>query len=114
MSLNNQWKYIQHEFTLDHEKLKCVKPYSKVLKFYFKLAQKTVAGNAMKALVKLKGLLYESGMNPLTSVTLFDQLVKPIVSYGSDLADLVTLSNRQKFLESMEKPFVRNLDQRLP
>ena len=59
MCLNNQWKYIQHEFTLDHEKLGCVKSYYKVLKFYFKLAQKTVAGKAMRALVKLKGLLYE-------------------------------------------------------
>ena len=66
----------------------------------------------MKALFKLKGLLYESGMNPLTSLKLFDYLVKPIALYGSALwgADLLNISGLQKFLESMEKPICKKLN----
>ena len=51
----------------------------------FKLAEKTLAKKAMKALFKLKGLLCGSGMNPLTSLKLFDKLVKFIAIYGSEL-----------------------------
>ena len=79
MCLNKHGKYVKHEFTLGHEKLECVKSCS----YFgieisnacsFKLAQKTRAEKAMRALFKLKGLLYGSKTNPLTSFKLFDQI----------------------------------------
>ena len=66
----------------------------------------------MRALFKLKGLpLFGSGMNPLTSLKLFEQLVKIIALYGSTLwgVDLLNILSNQKFLESMEKPICDKL-----
>ena len=69
----------------------------------------------MRAPLKLKGLLYEYGMNPLTSLTLFDQLVKPIALYGSEPWGVAPLNtpSLQKFLESMEKPTCEQLNSSL-
>jgi len=117
MCLNKQGKYIKHEFTLGNANLQCVKSYSYLgieisNSCSFKLAQKTLTDKAMRALFKLKGLLYGSGMNPLTSLTLFDQLVKPIALYGSELwgIDLFNTSSLPKFLHSMEKPTCEKLN----
>ena len=39
----------------------------------------------MRALFKLKGLLHGTGMRPNTCLKLFDQLIKPICLYGSEI-----------------------------
>ena len=79
---------------------------------FISLAQRTMADKEMRALFKLKGILYESEMNQVTSLNLFDQLVKPRVLSGSELwgADLLNISSLQNFLESMEKPTWAHLD----
>jgi len=51
----------------------------------FKLAQKTLTNKAMKALFKLKHLLYGSNLNPNVCLQLFDQLIKPICLYGAEI-----------------------------
>ena len=51
----------------------------------FKPAQEAVAKKAMRALFKLKNLLYDSSISVLTSLKLFDQLIKPVCLYGSEI-----------------------------
>jgi hypothetical protein len=117
MCLNKQGKFMKRDFTLGSENLECVKSYSYLgieisNSCSFKLAQKTLTDKAMRALFKLKSLLYGSGMNPLTCLKLFDQLVKPIALYGSELwgADLLKTSSLKSLIESMEKPTCEKLN----
>ena len=117
MCFNKQGKFLKKEFKIGGETLECVKSYTYLgidisNSCALKHAQKALFDKAMRALFKLKGLLHGSGMNPLTSLKLFDQLVKPIALYGSELwgADILSMLNPTKFFESMEKVLCEKLN----
>ena len=117
MCFNKQGKFLKKEFKIGGETIESVKSYTYLgmeisNSCALKHAQKALFDKAMRALFKLKGLLHGSGMNPFTSLRLFDQLVKPIALYGSELwgADILCMSNPKKFFESMEKLLCEKLN----
>jgi hypothetical protein len=72
----------------------------------FKLAQKYMADKATRAAFKLRNLLHNSGLPPQTSLRLFDQLIKPICLYGSEIWGTEFIKphdTTSKFFASMEK-----------
>jgi hypothetical protein len=87
----NQGKGNNYLFTIISDKvLEQVKSYTYLgIEFSssgsLKLAQQKVTDKAMKALFKLKQLLYDSNLKPDTSLKLFDQLIKPICLYGAEI-----------------------------
>jgi len=110
MCFNRYGKHIDDEFSLGNEKLELVTSYPYLgieisNNCSFKLAQKTLADKAMRALFKLKNLLFDSNTNPTTSIKLFDQLIKPICMYGSEIwgADLLKTPEFSKLAQSIEK-----------
>ena len=73
----------------------------------FKLAEKAMADKAARAMFKLRKLVQTCGLTPKVSIKLFDQLIKPICLYGSELwgPDFITMRevNPDKFFNAMEK-----------
>ena len=51
----------------------------------FKLAEQMMYEKAQKAFLKLKSVLQAATLTPQLSVKLFDQLLKPICTYGSEI-----------------------------
>ena len=51
----------------------------------FKMAQKSLYNKALRALFKLKKLIYGAKLKPYICLKLFDQLIKPICLYGSEI-----------------------------
>ena len=82
----------------------------------FKLAQQKLTNKAMKALFKLKQLLYDSNLKPDTSLKLFDQLIKPICLYGAEIwgVDSINISmdlqENGKLENSLEKILCEKLN----
>ena len=70
----------------------------------------------MKALFKLKQLLYDSNLKPDTSLKLFDQLIKPICLYGAEIwgVDSINISmdlqENGKLENSLEKILCEKLN----
>lgn len=74
----------------------------------FKSAEKVMAEKAKKALFKLKSLLYNTNINPKTALKLFDQLIKPIALYGSEIWGPDTI--RCKLTNESEPKFIRSFE----
>ena len=71
----------------------------------FKPAEKCLFEKAQKATFKLKGLLSQTSLKPFVCLRLFDQLIKPICMYGSEIwgIDCIKCDSSSKFNESLEK-----------
>lgn len=82
----------------------------------FNSAQKSLKNKAQRALFKLKKLLYGSNLKPYVGLKLFDQLIKPICLYGSEIWGPKCISINETFdndgcLErSLEKILCENLN----
>ena len=70
----------------------------------FKAAEKCMSSKAQKALFKLKTLLTDSSLKPSTCLKLFDQLIKPICLYGSEIwgIDEFRFNNICRFNKTLE------------
>ena len=51
----------------------------------FTNAERNMTAKASKALFKRRSLLNDTHISPTIALTLFDQLIKPIALYGSEL-----------------------------
>ena len=97
MCLNKQGKSLKFNPTLGAEKLECVDSYT-YLGFEIsnscslRQAEKSLYDKAQRAMFKLKSLLYGTGIKPPISLKMFDQLIKPICLYGSELWGLEILN----------------------
>ena len=71
----------------------------------FRSAEQCMTDKAKKALFKLKSLLYGSSVKPSTCIKLFDQLIKPIALYGSEIWGVgeFKLNNITSFMKTLEK-----------
>ena len=71
----------------------------------YKQAEITLSEKARKAMFKLKSLLYGTNIKPNTCLQLFDQLIKPICLYGSEIwgIDRLKTQDTSTFNESLEK-----------
>ena len=71
----------------------------------FKVAGQSMSQKAKKAMFKLKSLLYGSAVKPYTCMKLFDQLIKPIALYGSEIwgIDEIKFSDDISFFRTTEK-----------
>lgn len=63
-----------------------------------------MTAKAKKALFKLQGLLMQCNFKPSLCLRLFDQLIKPICLYGSEIwgLDKIKCNNASKFYKSIE------------
>ena len=66
----------------------------------------SIMEKARKASFKLRSLLYNSTLKPQLCLQLFDQLIKPICLYGSEIwgPHTIKTSTVSKFCESLAKP----------
>jgi hypothetical protein len=112
MCLSKSGKLDKEGFTVSNVKLEGVQRYCYLgmeisSSGSFKLAEKTMSEKASKALFKLKSLLFNTELKPDVSMKLFDQLIKPIALYGSEIwaPDLLKSSQdeRSKFNDSLGK-----------
>ena len=110
MCLSKEGRSINEDFFIGEDKLENVSSYTYLGleitdTFSFTCAQKSLTDKAMRALFKLKGLLHGSGLQPSASLRLFDQLIKPICLYGSEIwgAEFCNSSELPKILKNMEK-----------
>jgi len=117
MCLNKQGKQMNDKFSIDDKNLECVQTYPYLgieisNSGSFKTAQKALSDKASRALFKLKSLLHSSNLKPSVCMKLFDQLIKPICLYGSELwgTDLLKTSDLHVFLESMTKSACEKLN----
>ncbi len=60
----------------------------------FKGAQQALFKNALRALFKLKGMVGGANLLPQVTLMLFDQLIKPIALYGSEIWGHETISTK--------------------
>ena len=77
-------------FTYKNQILECVQTYKYLgIEFCssgtFKHAQKALVSKASKALFKIKSITRNVNLKPSTIIKLFDQLVEPILLYGSEI-----------------------------
>ena len=70
----------------------------------FRTAEKTMTSKAQKAMFKLRTLLYGSDIKPSISLKLFDQLVKPVCLYGSEIwiMDAIKFDDDEMLAKSLE------------
>ncbi len=66
----------------------------------------------MRALFKLKALVGYSNRNPTVAIKLFEQLIKPIALYGSEIwgLDCLKVRHRDKFVSSLDMPLCEKLN----
>jgi hypothetical protein len=112
MSFSKHKNTPKEKFTFAGEELEKVEKYT-YLGFEiasngaFKIAEKAIADKAARAMFKLKSLLRHSQLDPSISLKMFDQLIKPICMYGSELwgPDCIKMSanDNKKFFTSIEK-----------
>jgi hypothetical protein len=57
----------------------------------FKEAEADLTQKAMKALFKLKSMLHDTNLSPSTCIKLFDQLIRPICHYASEIWGLFNI-----------------------
>ncbi len=78
----------------------------------FKGAQQALYKKALRALFKLKGMVGGANLLPQVTLRLFDQLIKPIALYGSEIWGHETIStkNPEKFLDSLSNPVCEKLN----
>ena len=69
----------------------------------FTLAQKELSQKANKACYKLKKAWNPACMTPKLGIKLFDQLVAPVLSYGSEIWSVPSNFKESKFIKSLEK-----------
>ena len=99
------------EFKINNTPLEFVKHYSYLgivisSTGNFKEAEQAISLKASKALFKLKSLIYNSDLKPSVCLKLFDQLIKPIACYGSELWGVDVIKTRggtTKLYESLSK-----------
>ena len=112
MCMSKSGRNDKEEFQIGDTNLESVKSYSYLgieiaSSGSFRAAEKSMSDKATKALFKLKSLLYGSELKPDICLKLFDQLIKPIALYGSDIWGVdfarVNPNNRDKFIESLGK-----------
>ena len=77
MGLKKSGKMGKHDFNLHNKKLSSTGS--------FKRAEQTMSDKASKTLFKLKALLSSAYLKPDIAMKLFDQLIKPIALYGSEI-----------------------------
>lgn len=77
-----------------------------------KKAEKHLSDKAQKAIFKLRSLIFGSNMKPSTSLQLFDQLIKPICLYGSEIwiTDTLKLDDEQSLAKSMDSVMSEKLN----
>ena len=73
--------------------------------FSYKVMESSLMEKARKATFKLRSLLYDSYLKPKLCLQLFDQLIKPICLYGSEIwgQNVIKTSNSSNFNESLAK-----------
>ena len=108
MSRNND--STDHSFNLAGKALEQVEKYT-YLGFEmsqtgsFAPAEKVMYEKALRALFKLKSLLRNSDISPALSLELFDQLIKPICMYGSELWGPDCLNMRKQDVDKLFSRF---------
>jgi len=114
MCFSKQGRYSKDEFMIQNQKIEEVKSYAYLgiemsNNGNFAMAQKSLNNKALRALFKLKKLTFGTKLKPFVLMKLFDQLIKPICLYGSEIwgpmnlniAD--SLENDGKLETSLEK-----------
>ena len=80
-----------------------------------RLSEKCLSNKAMRAFFKLKRLMFGAGITPSTSLKLFDQLIKPICLYGSEIwgTELLKPKDLTKLLSSLDTAECEKLNKSL-
>ena len=69
----------------------------------FKTAEQSMSYKAEKALFKLKSLLWGSRITPVVGLRLFDQLIKPIATYGCEIWGIDAIKRNQNDILKIAK-----------
>jgi hypothetical protein len=90
MCFSKQGKYVNDKFMIHDKIIEEVKSYPYLgieisNNGNFTMAQKSLNSKALRALFKLKRLIYGTNLKPSVCLKLFDQLIKPICLYGSEI-----------------------------
>ena len=110
MCFTNKKQYTAYPMTYSGETIEQVDKYTYLgieicSNGSFKSAAQSMSQKARKALFKLKSLLHGSLVKPRTCLQLFDQLIKPIALYGSEIwgIDDIKHKDENSFIKSIEK-----------
>ena len=110
MQFNGNGHKCKDKFYLDNVLLENVQSYKYLgvlvcASGSFSLARHQILSKTKKVLFKLKGCLRNADMKPSLGLKLFDQLIKPICTYGSEIwcSDIVPKTNKRKewFIEEI-------------
>ncbi len=117
MCLNKVGRGTKCNFTIGQQELEHTKSYPYLgievsNSFSFKAIQQNLHKKAMRALFKLKTLVRGTCLLPKVIIKLFDQLIKPIALYGSEIwgIDSINPTDMSKMIESLEPPLCEKLN----
>ncbi len=110
MFMNRTGKNPGYQSKFQNDTIECVSSYTYLgielaNNGSFSLAQKKLNEKAMRALFKLRSMISGTDLDAHTSLKLFDQVVKPVALYGSEIwgVNCLNYKNRESLMNSMNK-----------